>query len=793
MPDTANAIAGQTTHIVSQGHFANAPDTWTFQNDNTNIANPNATENHEVTSNPNPSAGNNGAVRLNATESGQRWNLASLQYSGTKLADITALGFDVYTNAPNKAYINLDIDFNHPSLSGWQHRLVYIPSSVTPNTWSSHEAVASNGSWQWSRMIAGQATSWPDGITATHRSWGDITAAFPEARITGIDNAAFGSLYLRTDGISTTYYDNVYLATATENIKYNFELPFSGGNSAFLGAEKYVRANVENDLSGAVRVPGAANEVRFHFDGATNLNNIAAYEHLQAGHWPNTQGEKQFRVKTALPAGAYGVTAEYRVDAVWYPVTGSSTVYSIDAPWATYVTPSASRSFFRPSDNPVRVRVDDQFAQFKHMISEVNGVKFAILRDQCDLRQAGNYLFCDVNAATEQTVNGVHYPAWIPLSEGTYTAATTTYTKANNRKDAMLSLPFTIDEVRPTLSNFLVTSPQDAYGANISVQADATDDNGIEYVQFYITAPRALDGVCDGNGQKQRIQYGTLMGGATYGATFDTSALNGMYCLNAVAKDISSHTSQPILRIKVAVDTTAPVWNANPVHVSPLNAAVINDGDEIIMQWEDATDQNGVMYYYNVSAISGETEGDDNYLTYPFYLPFGPLSESEMLATGTAPGTYYWQVKACDNLGNCTAWTDPWSGTVQEVNNETETETPPIINTPQNTGTPTAPTPTLGVAPITPVGSFQTFGFTPAQVGDGIVAATPNTPEILGVTDDAAGDILGTQDTFANSITEESAGPLKLLGVDWRWMLAGLAMLGMLWWVVAAKRRQSQQ
>ncbi len=797
VPFAPPTAASSTTQVIRQADFANSMSTWTYQDDNTSVATPSATENHKITANPSPSLGNSGAVRLQASESGQRWNLASLQYSGKKLADIAALGFDIYTDSPSSAYLNLDIDFNHSSLSGWQGRLVYIPVGNTASSWSSQEAVASNGLWKWSRMVTGAVAQWPDGNAAESRTWNDIMTAFPEARLTGIDNAAFGSLYLRTDGVSTTYYDNVYLATSSQNITYNFEQTFSGGTSAFIGSPKYVRADHANDTSGAVRVPGEAEAVRFNFTGAHTLSQTVGVDdqHTQAGQWPNAQGERQFRAHIALPAGAYNLTAEYQVDDTWYPVTGDTTAYSLDLPWATYAIPSSTAHIFRSSDNPVRVRVDDQYYQFKHLLSTVNGVTFAVLREQCDLRQAGNYLLCDVNTATSQTIGTTSYPAWIPLAEGSYTATTTTYTQANNRKDDIVSLPFIIDTTRPTLSNFVITTPQSTYGSVIDVSADASDANGVEYVKFYLTSPRISDGACDGNGTQQRIEFDTIASGTTYHATFDTSVLNGEYCLNAVAKDNSSHSSQPILRLKVSLDNAAPIWNADPVHSSPLNDAVVNEGDEILMQWEDATDASTVSYYYNVSALSPETEGSDNHLTYPFYMPFGPFTVSQMSATGTAPGTYYWQVKACDALGNCTPWTDPWKGSVVSEEEE-ETQTPTTSNNTPSQGSSGSPSTFIATsgAPITPTGTFQNFGFVPTQITDEVVSAQPNTAEVLGVTDEQdSGNILGAEDSLAKNAPEATNGVVDLMGANWYWILAGLGTLGHLWWIVAAKRRHSAQ
>lgn len=235
----AHAAATQTEQKVFQSDFANTMDTWTYHDDikdsstdisdKLNAATPNAvTGVHEIAARPkNATFGNNGAVKLTAA-SGQKWNLASLQYSGTKLKDITALGFDIYTDKPGQAYINLDVNFNswdHGPGSWYHGRLVYVPQGVVSEAWSSHEATT-GGLWRWS-----SSNTWPDGVAGA-RTWESIKKAFPNAHISSVPyelglKQPFGSLYLRADGEQgpvTTYFDNVYLATANKNIKYNFEL-----------------------------------------------------------------------------------------------------------------------------------------------------------------------------------------------------------------------------------------------------------------------------------------------------------------------------------------------------------------------------------------------------------------------------------------------------------------------------------------------------------------------------------------------------------------------------------------
>lgn len=317
------------------------------------------------------------------------------------------------------------------------------------------------------------------------------------------------------------------------SVTWGFQAP-TASQSNFIGDQRYIRANNGVDVASAVRVPNGASAVRFNFDGATDFNGVSGYEHIQAGQWPNGAGDRQFRVAPSLPGGQYAVTAEFQMNSTWYPVTGSNTIYSIDQPTALYVTPSPSRTVFRPSDNPVRLRVEDQFNQFSRMIVTVNGIQHTVLRDQCDLRQAGNYLFCDVKTAS----------TWVPLAEGTYTASTTTYTRANNRVDNLISLPFTIDGALPTVSNFIV--PPTA-STQITVSAEATDLNGIKSVQFHLAQPEP-SGECKNNLLPMRSAYGTLTSGNTYEATISTADLNGPYCVLVVAQDNATHHSVPLFR-----------------------------------------------------------------------------------------------------------------------------------------------------------------------------------------------------------------------------------------------------
>ena len=214
---TVGAAPQIEDQTVIPGDFG--PDGWFYYNDNTKTALTGETSAHSIADRPGGTYTlDSGAVRLESA-AGDRWSLATHSYSDIALADIEQMLFGVYTSAPGKADVTFDIDFNHPSLSGWQNRLVFEPAAGV-NSWTPVDATS--GSWKWSEMISGAATAWPDGVADAERSWSDIVAAFPGARIMNEDFGK-GGVYFSADGPGVTYYDYVRIATATQDVEYNFE------------------------------------------------------------------------------------------------------------------------------------------------------------------------------------------------------------------------------------------------------------------------------------------------------------------------------------------------------------------------------------------------------------------------------------------------------------------------------------------------------------------------------------------------------------------------------------------
>ena len=138
-----------------------------------------------------------GSVQISVSGT-QRRNLATYQFRGTPLADITTLKFSTYNpsagnggGANRSGYLGFNVSFD--GTDTWQKRLIYGPSdngAVQQDTWQEWDAINNgNAIWHWSG-----GTPWPGGVTNTagyvgaNRTWADILADFPNARIRATDS-----------------------------------------------------------------------------------------------------------------------------------------------------------------------------------------------------------------------------------------------------------------------------------------------------------------------------------------------------------------------------------------------------------------------------------------------------------------------------------------------------------------------------------------------------------------------------------------------------------------------------
>lgn len=115
----------------------------------------------------------------------------------------------------------------------------------------------------------------------------------------------------------------------------------------------------------------------------------------------------------------------------------------------------------------------------------------------------------------------------------------------------------------------------------------------------------------------------------------------------------------------IIYDTTLP---SVPVLESPINNGYKNTNDFYFI-WNASTDDSSIIYEFqsstanNIDNATGSLIGawnsitngnsEQNHLTLP-----------KIHSIGAPDGTYYWQVRAIDAVGNKSAWTTPWKMTI---------------------------------------------------------------------------------------------------------------------------------
>lgn len=244
---------------------------WLFYNDEIDVIDP--TLGSFVTGPGTPALGT-GSAQISVTGS-QRRNLATYQFAGTPLADITALRFRTYNpsagngGAANRtAYLNFNVDFNGSDT--WQKRLVFGPTdngTVLQDTWQEWDAVNGGASlWHYS------GATWP--ITGqpggTLKTWTQILSDYPGVRIRVTDahmGIRVGAPY--PDGY-TENIDTFTFGTVAGTTIFNFEdtppcttvcyVNGTTGNDAFDGStatspKKTIQGGINQvSVGGAVNV-----------------------------------------------------------------------------------------------------------------------------------------------------------------------------------------------------------------------------------------------------------------------------------------------------------------------------------------------------------------------------------------------------------------------------------------------------------------------------------------------------------------------------------------------------------
>lgn len=227
-----------------------------------------------------------GSVQISVSGT-QRRNIATYQFAGTKLADLTELKYSTYNpsagngGSPNRSgFLNFNIDFN--GTDTWQRRLVFLPSdngTIQQNQWQTWDAVnGGNALYRYSGP-----TTWPGSAISsdTPRTLSNLIASYPDIRIRVTDSwlgIRVGEPY--DDGY-TENIDNFVSGTATQLTTFDFELvnqpaknPDCGKdgwqnfNAPAFGSETECKHWVHGLVSGHLWLENPSQEVEF------NANNV---------------------------------------------------------------------------------------------------------------------------------------------------------------------------------------------------------------------------------------------------------------------------------------------------------------------------------------------------------------------------------------------------------------------------------------------------------------------------------------------------------------------------------------
>jgi uncharacterized protein (DUF2141 family) len=232
-PSNSTVVVHQSDLAANTADVISNPTKWFFYNDeNDTIDN---SLGSMVAGPATPPLGT-GSAQISVTGT-QRRNLATYQFSGMKLGDITTLMFSTYNpsagnggSATRSAYLNFNVDFNGSDT--WQKRLAFVPNqngTVTQDTWNAWDAIQGG-----TAKYVYSGTTWPTPVTGPHagmagvpgttpRTWNDLLADYPGIRIRVTDSwlgMRVGEPY--ADGY-TENLDKVVLGTASQKTTFDFE------------------------------------------------------------------------------------------------------------------------------------------------------------------------------------------------------------------------------------------------------------------------------------------------------------------------------------------------------------------------------------------------------------------------------------------------------------------------------------------------------------------------------------------------------------------------------------------
>jgi hypothetical protein len=248
------------------------------------------------------------------------------------------------------------------------------------------------------------------------------------------------------------------------------------------------------------------------------------------------------------------------------------------------------------------------------------------------------------------------------LPDGTYYVAIQGKDAAGNYTVAAKRY-VTIDRTGPSVT---ISSAKQASKNKVTFKGSVSDTN-LKYYYCYLTTDQTVTykgktytpgeevGVRDAHCQTTWAAGQTSFSGKLGG--FNIAGLpTGSYTVNLVAYDLAgnNNAASPAMFV-VTIDHTAPTGLANQ---SPADGTHITTANLTSIGWTTASDPHGPVTYYYESTASSATHTNGSFVS-PVYQS-SALSTNSISTLNTPEGTYYWHVKACDALGNCTVWTSPW-------------------------------------------------------------------------------------------------------------------------------------
>jgi hypothetical protein len=274
------------------------------------------------------------------------------------------------------------------------------------------------------------------------------------------------------------------------------------------------------------------------------------------------------------------------------------------------------------------------------------------------------------------------------FSDGSYTLSVKAEDNNGNKSPISSSAPLVVDTVIPFIS-FTSPSVETTLHGTLPVYAAVTDANLSGYHFRVVKDGHDWGHSCGGSlGDISNQGYGKC--GYAYNQVVSTSSSfsnqllvnldttqlggDGIYWLVLGAADTAGNRAMPNYlddpKVKIIVDNTAP---STPGLVSPADSSARNTTG-LVLDWTDVTDPHGpVTYEYQSSWTGGH------------YGPVSTGANSYITASGSPEHQYQWQVRACDSLNNCSAWSGPWNLLVD--NTSPTAPGLPFTQTPTNSST----------------------------------------------------------------------------------------------------------